>query len=125
MQIHTGQALEEFIADSSGKLAAMKFKNIETGEINEIKTIGAFLFIGLDPNTSWVKGLIDLDERNFIKTNENFATNIVGVFAAGDVRSGSTKQLAAAVGEGAAVAIQIRYFLDKVENGIVENGKVK
>jgi thioredoxin reductase (NADPH) len=116
MEIRTEEAIEEFIADENGKLAALKFKNVKSGNISEIKTDGAFLFIGLDPNTGWLNGKLELDERKFLKTNELFQTSIAGIFAAGDVRSGSTKQLAAAVGEGAAVAIQIRYFLDKMES---------
>ena len=76
---------------------------------------GAFVFIGLDPNTEWLGGAVSLDERKFVATDQMFATSARGVFAAGDVRSGSTKQLASAVGEGAAAAVQIRYFLDKLE----------
>ncbi len=72
------------------------------------------VFIGLDPNTEWLNGSVKLDERRFIATDQMFQTSAVGVFAAGDVRGGSTKQLASAVGEGAAAAIQIRYFLDKL-----------
>jgi thioredoxin reductase (NADPH) len=58
---------------------------------------------------------LNVDERGFIVTDSNFRTNVDGVFAAGDVRSGSTKQIASAVGEGAAVAIQIRYYLDALD----------
>jgi thioredoxin reductase (NADPH) len=54
-----------------------------------------------------------LDERGFILTDASFMTSLRGVFAAGDVRAGSTKQLASAVGEGAAALIQIRQYLDK------------
>ena len=61
------------------------------------------------------QGVVDLDERGFIATDMTFMTSIPGVFAAGDVRGGSTKQLASAVGEGAAVAIQIRGYLDRLE----------
>jgi thioredoxin reductase (NADPH) len=70
------------------------------------------VFIGLDPNTDFVKGILDVDQRGFLTTDHMFITNIEGVFAAGDVRAGSTKQIASAVGEGAAAAIQIRYYLD-------------
>jgi thioredoxin reductase (NADPH) len=70
------------------------------------------VFIGLDPNTDFVKGILDVDQRGFLTTDHMFNTNIEGVFAAGDVRAGSTKQIASAVGEGAAAAIQIRYYLD-------------
>jgi thioredoxin reductase (NADPH) len=78
-------------------------------------TAGAFIFIGLDPNTSFLENSLNVDERGFIVTDTNFLTSVDGIFAAGDVRSGSTKQIASAVGEGAAVAIQIRYYLDSLD----------
>jgi thioredoxin reductase (NADPH) len=58
---------------------------------------------------------MDLDERGFVATDPTFMSSMPGVFAAGDVRGGSTKQLASAVGEGAAVAIQIRGYLDRLD----------
>ena len=76
---------------------------------------GAFVFIGFDPNTGFLDGGVDLDRLGFIATDMSFQTNVPGVFAAGDVRGGSTKQLASAVGEGAAAAIQIRGYLDRME----------
>jgi thioredoxin reductase (NADPH) len=78
----------------------------------------AFVFVGLDPNTSFLDGIVDLDDRGFIVTDRMMETSLHGVFAAGDVRAGSTKQLAAAVGEGAAVALQIRAHLDEVSSGV-------
>ena len=65
-------------------------------------------------STEFLHGALDLDERGFILSDEQFRTNVPGVFVAGDVRHGSTKQLASAVGEGAAASIQIRYLLDKM-----------
>ena len=70
------------------------------------------MFIGLDPNTGWLNGLVDLDQRGFIVTDRMMQTSVLGIFAAGDVRAGSTKQLASAVGEGAAVSLQIRHHLE-------------
>ncbi len=70
--------------------------------------------MGFDPNTKWLPSDVDLDEKGFIKTDQMFMTSIPGVFAAGDLRTGSTKQLASAVGEGVATAIQIRYYLDSL-----------
>jgi thioredoxin reductase (NADPH) len=78
---------------------------------------GAFIFIGLDPNTDWLGGLVDVDPAGFIVTNRMMETNVEGIFAAGDVRAGSTKQLAAAVGEGAGVALQIRAHLEEQSAG--------
>ena len=99
--------------DGSGKIGTVVLEHVDTGEIEEHHPAGVFVFIGLDPNTDFVKGTVDLDGRGFILTPEGFMTSMQGVFAAGDVRTGSTKQLASAVGEGAAVAIQIRGFLER------------
>ena len=73
---------------------------------------GVFVFIGLLANTEPFVHTIDHDERNFLKTDRNYASNITGVFVAGDVRSESTWQIAAAVGEGASAALAIRKYLD-------------
>ena len=101
--------------DGSGKLGAIELRNAETGESEELHLAAAFVFIGLDPNTGFVKGQVDLDDRGLIVTGVDFQTSLPGVFAAGDVRSGSTKQLASAVGEGAAAAICIRQYLEALD----------
>ncbi len=83
----------------------------DEGQVNEVPAAGAFIFIGLDPNTLFIEGSVGLDERRAIQTGPSMETNIEGVFAAGDARSGSTKQLTAAVGEGATAALMIREYL--------------
>jgi thioredoxin reductase (NADPH) len=98
--------------DGSGKLGAVVLKDRESGELEEMHPAAAFVFIGLDPNTGFVEGSVDLDEDRLIVTDMGLQTSMPGVFAAGDVRSGSIKQLASAVGEGAAAAIGIRMYLD-------------
>jgi thioredoxin reductase (NADPH) len=75
---------------------------------------GVFVFIGLLANTEAFTHVIDHDERNFLKTEANFATNLPGVFVAGDVRSGSTWQIASAVGEGVGAALAMREYLDRL-----------
>jgi thioredoxin reductase (NADPH) len=75
-------------------------------------TDGVFVFIGLVANTKPFRRELQLDVRGFIITNDQYATNWAGVYAAGDVRSGSTWQIASAVGEGAAAALAIRLHLD-------------
>jgi thioredoxin reductase (NADPH) len=101
--------------DGSGKLGTVVLEDLATGAVEELHPAAAFVFIGLDPNTDLVKGQVDLDERGLIVTDAAFQTRVPGVFAAGDVRSGSTKQLASAVGEGAAAAICIRQYLESQE----------
>jgi len=101
--------------DGSGKLGAVVLEDRESGVTEELHPAGAFVFIGLDPNTGFVKGSVDLDDRGLIMTDMGLQTSMPGVFAAGDVRSGSTKQLASAVGEGAAAAIGIRRYLEALD----------
>jgi len=101
--------------DGSGKLGAVVLEDRESGATEELHPAGAFVFIGLDPNTGFVKGSVDLDDRGLIVTDMGLQTSMPGVFAAGDVRSGSTKQLASAVGEGAAAAIGIRRYSEALD----------
>ncbi len=81
---------------------------------------GVFVFIGLLPNTGFLKNTaIALDDRGFIVTDTNLQTNLPGVFACGDVRSGATMQIASAVGEGATAALKIREYLEMQERQTV------
>ncbi len=117
MDVRLNRTVREFRPkdDGSGKLGAVVLEDTASGSVEELHPAGVFVFIGLDPNTGFVKGQVDLDDRGLIVTGPDFQTNLPGVFAAGDVRSGSTKQLASAVGEGAAAAICIRQYLDALE----------
>ncbi len=111
-RILTNTEILEFRGDG-GRLTAVRARNRATGEDLEFHPAAAFVFIGLSPNTAFLKGSVDLDEWGFIKTDAMFQTSMPGVFAAGDVRAGSTKQLASAVGEGAAVLLMVRQYLQK------------
>lgn len=76
-------------------------------------TDGVFVFVGLKPNTEFLKDTkISLDDIGFIETTTDLETNMPGVFAAGDVRSGATMQIASATGEGATAALKIREYLE-------------
>jgi thioredoxin reductase (NADPH) len=123
MEVLLDHEVMEFRAkeDGSGKLGVVVVKDATTGETKEMHPAGCFVFIGLDPNTEFIKGQVDLDDRGLISTNMGLMTSMSGVFAAGDVRSGSTKQLASAVGEGAAAAIGIRQYLESLEDMVVHN----
>jgi FAD-dependent pyridine nucleotide-disulphide oxidoreductase len=93
-----------------------KINGIEINQEDNIKQLeveGVFVFIGLNPNTGFLQGSgIELDEQGLIKTNSRLETNIPGIFASGDVRSGATMQIASAVGEGASAALSIREYLE-------------
>ncbi len=79
---------------------------------------GAFVFIGLSPNSDLVRDLVDVDDAGFVVADVGMSTSVPGVFVAGDVRSGSTKQAASAAGEGAAAALAIRRYVDPLSSGL-------
>ncbi len=110
IEVITGASPVEFKGDS--KLQSVVLKDNESGETREISPAGVFVFIGLKPNTKLVEGMVDVDGMGFIATAADLQTSVPGLFAAGDVRSGSTKQAASAAGEGAAVALGIRRYLE-------------
>jgi thioredoxin reductase (NADPH) len=103
----------EFKGD--GKLASVVLSR--GGEQVEEAFDGVFVFIGLSPNSELVRGLVDVDAQGFVVTDAGLQTSVPGVFAAGDVRAGSTKQAASAAGEGAAVALGIRRYVEHRATG--------
>lgn len=110
--VHKGVTTEEIYGEN-GQVARVSGTDKATSQKIEIATDGVFVFVGLFPNTGFLKGMdIDLDERGFIKTDIDLMTNVDGVFASGDVRSGATLQIASAVGEGATAALKIRHYLE-------------
>lgn len=109
--IHLGTTTDE-IAASGGRVSHVRAT--KNGKSININTDGVFIFAGLKPNTAFLKGSgVELDDVGFIKTDLKLQTNIPGVFASGDVRSGSTMQIASAVGEGATAAHSIREYLQE------------
>lgn len=111
-EIHTNTQVTRFEA-ANNKLAKVVAKNRESGEELQFNPAAAFVFIGLDPNTAFLRGTVELDQWGFVTTDIGLQTSMPGVFAAGDVRAGSTKQLASAIGEGVTALISIRQYLEK------------
>jgi thioredoxin reductase (NADPH) len=107
--VHLGTTTDEIVGESG---AVTKVVGTKDGKKVEFPTDGVFIFVGLKPNGEFVDGVIELDEVGLIKTDENLQTNIPGVFAAGDIRSGATMQIASATGEGATAALKIREYLE-------------
>ena len=88
-------------------------KDTITGEVSQLQVEGVFIFIGLEPNTHFLKNSVKLDDRGYIVTDERMRTSMEGVFAAGDCRSGATGQVAVAVGEGCVAAIEAEKYLQE------------
>jgi thioredoxin reductase (NADPH) len=107
---------EAFKGDT--RLRSVVLRDAKTGELQEVNPSGVFVFVGLSPNTELVKGLVDLDERGFVATDIGLETSVPGIFAAGDCRAGSTKQAASAAGEGAAVALSLRRYVEPLAGGM-------
>lgn len=84
-----------------------------TGDEMRWQPAAAFVFVGLTPNTGFLGHAVDLDEWGFVRTDGAFQTSMAGVFAAGDVRAGSTKQLGSAIGDGIAALLQVRRYLER------------
>ncbi len=110
-EVHTNTQITELRGDN--KLAGVITKDRESGEEREYHPTAVFIYIGLDPNTSFLKGTLELDEWGFVVTGDTLETTLPGVFAAGDVRAGSTKQLASAIGEGVTGLLSVRRYLQE------------
>ena len=111
--LHIGATTDEVLIKDD------KFAGIKTttdGVQTELMADGLFVFIGLIPNTQFLADSgVELDPAGHIITNEHLETSVKGVYASGDVRSGSTMQIATAVGEGATAAMKIREYLDELK----------
>jgi thioredoxin reductase (NADPH) len=98
-------------AEVAGFTGNGTFTGVSLTDGTDVAAAAAFVFVGLDPNTAFLRGLVDLREDGFILTSPTLETSLPGVFAAGDARAGSTKQLVSAAGEGATAALMIRNHL--------------
>jgi thioredoxin reductase (NADPH) len=97
-----------------GKVQSVKLKNVKTDEEEDYPCDGVFIFIGMVPNTSFLKGFVELTEHGFVKCDCAYLrTAVPGVFVAGDCRIGAAMQLATAVGDGVVAAMMLKqYFRD-------------
>lgn len=121
VELHMGSEIADLRGDRTTGLTGATFRDRRTGALQERAFRHLFLFIGADPHTRWLDGCVALDGTGFVLTGDRagdgerlpLETSCPGVFAVGDVRAGSTKRVAAAVGEGAAVISQIHSFLTR------------
>jgi len=115
--IHFSTTTDEILGEEiDGHKRVIKVTGTDqsSGQKVEFPTDGVFVFVGLKPNTGFLKGSsIELDEVGMVKSNDHLETSMPGVFVAGDVHSGATLQIASATGEGATAALRIREYLNE------------
>lgn len=112
--VHLGTATDEILSNDPSSVYGVKATT--GGQQRVIETDGVFVFIGLVPNSQFLVGSgVELDKVGMVVTDARMATNIPGVYASGDIRSGATMQIASAVGEGATAALSIREYIDELK----------
>lgn len=99
------------------RLEAVTVRDRRSGDETRIAPRALFIMIGAAPNTDWLDGLVELDDKGFVVTGRDgapFVTSHPGVWAVGDIRAGSVKRVAAAVGEGSVVVSGVHRYLDRL-----------
>lgn len=115
IKMEWNSVVDEFLGEA-GDLTGVRLKDVETGELREIKVAGAFLAIGHTPNTSLFQGILDLDENGYIKADPGSTyTNIPGIFAAGDVRDKVYRQAITSAGTGCMAALDAERWLAEMD----------
>ncbi len=95
-----------------GRVQSAHLQDVKTGAEEDYPCDGVFIFVGMEPNTKFLKGFVDLTKHGFIRVECAYLrTSVPGVFAAGDCRIGATMQLATAVADGVNAAMQIKQYL--------------
>jgi len=101
--------VEGIIGDE--RVTGLNVRNVKTNEISTIEVSAAFIYVGQKPNTGYLNGTVPLDEEGRVITNERMETEVSGVFAAGDIRHHSARQVITAAGDGATAALSAERYL--------------
>jgi thioredoxin reductase (NADPH) len=109
--IHVLDGAEIVDAGGDGKLETLTVRI--RGGVETVSADALFILIGAEPRTEWLPPEIERDERGFVSSGPDYSTNVPGVFAIGDVRAGSVKRVASAVGEGSVVIQHVHHYLDE------------
>ena len=108
--------VEELVGDKI--LEELKLRNVKTSQHSILKVEGVFVAVGLMPNSQSFFSILDLDDAGYIITDETTATSSSGIFAAGDIRRNSPRQVSAAVGDGATAAMSAFKYIQEQRSGI-------
>jgi thioredoxin reductase (NADPH) len=113
MEVHCGAKVEAIVGDS--QVEAIEIVKEGNGQKETLKVDGVLVHVGLDPNTGYLEGVVPLDSQRQIVVNQWMETEVPGIFAAGDIRSDSPRQVVTAVGDGAAAGMSAQRFLQKLK----------
>jgi len=111
--IHFNSVLKEIYGDR--KVLGGVIKNVTSKEETRLDADGVFIFIGLVPQSSFLKGCVNMDENNYVITDEEMKTSRKGIFACGDVRKKNLRQIATACGEGATAAVKAQHYIEDLK----------
>ncbi len=103
--------IEEIYGD--GIVEGVKLKNVKTNEVTDFRTDGVFMFVGTKPISEFAKGIVDMDQKGYIIADEEMRTSVEGIFAAGDVRVKSLRQVITAAADGAVAAVNAEKYIEK------------
>ncbi|WP_158736728.1 thioredoxin-disulfide reductase [Alteribacillus sp. YIM 98480] len=106
------------INENNGKVGSVTLTDLKSGEDYEFETEGAFIYIGMLPLNDAVKGLDILNEEGYVVTNEEMETKIPGIFAAGDLREKSLRQIVTATGDGSLAAQTAQHYVEELKNTV-------
>jgi thioredoxin reductase (NADPH) len=101
------------VAGETG-VEGLEIRNLKTQEMQTLKVKGVFFYVGLKPNTEFLRGVVELDAQGYVVTDAHMATSAPGVFAAGDVRQKLLRQVTTAVGDGATAAFAVERYIESL-----------
>ena len=105
--------VKEILGDE--QVRSVRLSSVDNGEERILECDGVFLFVGFTPNTDFLRGVVELDERGYIITDDNMATSVPGVFACGDARKKLFRQIVTACGEGATAAFAAEMYVENMK----------
>jgi thioredoxin reductase (NADPH) len=97
--------------EGDGQVERLRLRQVQTGESSVLPVAGVFIYVGLEPNTPWLKGVMPLDGGGHVIVNHCMETAVSGLYAVGDVRQHSARQVIAAAGDGATAACFAMQYL--------------
>lgn len=117
-------AVEDILGIDEGKVTGVRLRNVQTDVVSEMAIDGVFMGIGHRPNTELFVGQLDMNENGYLRTHDGTKTNILGVFAAGDVQDWTYRQAITAAGTGCMAAIDAERLLAEEEPMVAQEAKV-